>query len=155
MSNPPLDERALVGALLHLPLSGVAAVRPDFDRDDLDDPRLRIILDLVDDCTNRAVRPDPAVVFATARTSALVPTHQLGELGHLLIELNEEVPLPAAAPIYAAGVVEASVRRRIAEAATRLQQASTSELNAALLVVADECQSLVECSNRLLKGDQL
>ncbi len=146
-----IDERALIGALLHLPLSAAIEVRTDFERDDLDDPRLQIIVDLIDDCLSRNVRPDCAVVLATARTSAKVPATRLSELGHLLIVLAAEVPFPAAAAVYAAGVVEASVRRRIKEAATRLEQASGAELTAALTVVANECQALTHCTNRILK----
>jgi len=149
------DERALVGALLHLPLTAAIEVRAEFDREDLDDARLRIVVDLIDDCIGRNLRPDAAVVLAAGRTSALVPPSRLGELGYLLICLVEEVPHPASASVYALGVVEASVRRRIKESATRLEQAAAVELTAALAVVADECDALVECANRILKGRDL
>ena len=155
MSNPMLDERALIGALLHLPLSTATEVRAEFDREDLDDARLRIVVDLIDDCIGRNLRPDAAVVLAAGRTSALVPPSRLGELGYLLICLVEEVPHPSAGSFYALAVVEASVRRRIAEAATRLEQASSAELTAALAVVADECAALVDCASRILKGAKL
>ncbi len=146
-----LDERALIGALLQLPKQAVIEVRTDFERDDLDDPRLRIIVDLIDDCLSRNVQPDCAVVLAAARTSAKVPGARLSELGHLLIELASEVPIPVAVSAYAAGVIEASVRRRIKEAATRLEQASGAEFSAALTVVTDECSALTECTKRILK----
>ncbi len=146
-----LDERALVGSLMLLPRNQIIEVRSMFDLDDLDDLRLQIIVQLVDDCLARNVTPDSAAVLATARTTAKVPATRLSELGHLLIALAAEVPIPAAASVYAAGVIEASVRRRIKEAATRLEQASGAELTAALTVVADECSALTECTNRILK----
>jgi replicative DNA helicase len=146
------DERALVGALLHLNLTEATTVRAEFQADDLDDPRLRIIVGLIDRCLDESVIPDSAAVLTAGRTSAAVTASRLSEVGHLLITLTVECPIPASASVYALGIVEASVRRRIMEAATRLDQTSSAYLTTALNVVTEEMQPLTAATNRILEG---
>jgi len=83
-----LDEDALVGSLLHLPTSDARTARSLFNRDDLDDPRNQIIVNLIDWCLATDVRPDPATVFGAARTTGLVPDRNLPDLGVRLIGLH-------------------------------------------------------------------
>jgi replicative DNA helicase len=146
------DERALIGALLNLNLTDATRIRGEFQTNDLDDPKLRVIVGLIDHCLACQTVPDSAAVLAAARTTADVPATRLGEIGHMLITLAQECPIPASASVYAMGVVEASTRRRIGEAATRLQQAANADLTTALDVVTSECLALTAATNRILEG---
>jgi replicative DNA helicase len=146
------DERALIGALLNLNLTDATRIRGEFRATDLNDPRLRVIVGLVDHCLASQTVPDSAAVLAAARTTADVPASRLSELGHMLITLAMECPIPASASVYALGVVEASTRRRIKEAADRLNQAASADLTTALDVVTSECLSLTAATNRILEG---
>jgi hypothetical protein len=151
-----LDERALVGALLSLPVDGVLAARELFDLDDLDDARHRVILVLVDHCVDLGVRPDPAAVFAAARSTGQVPSHKLGLLGALLGDLYGAVGHPQWYEIYARGVVEASVRRKVRATAERLTQAAdAADVGTVAHIAAIESLSLAANAGRLNDGGEL
>ncbi len=147
-----LDERALVGSLLWLDVEQGRHVRALFDRHDLEDERHKVIVDLVDGFLADGVRPDPAALFAAARTLGTVPEAQLGKLGALMAELYGEVSHPLMAHVYAAGVVEAGVRRRITEAGQRLIQAASNDLATTLTITTTEIQSLAMCIGRIRQG---
>lgn len=147
------NERALIGALLSLAVPGAKKARSLFDRDDLDDPRHRVVLDLIDHCLAEDRPADPAAVFAAARTTALVDDSRLGQVGALLADLHTSLAHAHWAHIYAAGVIEASVRRRLREASQRLLQAAdTSDLSAAMRVTSAEAVALSACVARIQQG---
>lgn len=143
-------EGSAVGALLHLNEDQVREARSVFERDDLDDMRLRIVVDLIDAVLTRGARPDPATVLAEARTCAAVPTARLGELGKLLVDLYESVPHPGMAAHYCRAVVEAGVRRHIETSAQRIEQAaSANDLTTTCEVLRGEIVSLAIALGRL------
>ena len=156
-----LDERALVGSLLWLDVEQGRHVRALFDRHDLEDERHKVVVDLVDGFLADGVRPDPAALFAAARTAAAVmadlpqrtdPEAQLGKFGAYLAELFGAASHPLMAHVYAAGVVEAGVRRRITEAGQRLIQAASNDLATTLTITTTEIQALAMCIGRIRQG---
>lgn len=155
VTQPPwqvfvMDERALVGSLLWLDVDKARHVRALFDRADLDDERHKVIVDLIDGLLADGVRPDPAALFVAARTLGTVPETQLGKFGAHLAELYGAVSHPQMAHVYAAGVVEAGVRRRITEAAVRLTQAAASnDLATTVTVTTSEIGALAVCIGRV------
>lgn len=147
-----LPERALIGALLHLPIEDTREIRGQFLRDDLDDARLRIVVDLIDNCLSRNVRPDPVTVFTAGFSSGKVPAAGLNALGKLLQEIHGEVPHPLWAGMYAAAVVELSVRRRLIATSVRLSQAADSEsLESVTDVARTEAEAVLAAVARLDK----
>lgn len=145
-----LDEASLVGALLWLPIEDVRAARELFDVDDLDDPRHRIIVCLVDHCVASGVTPDPAAVFAAARSTGQVEGHKLGQLGGVLQARYGEVAHPRWFEVYANGVVEASVRRKLRATGERLMQvADAADVVSVAAVVGSEAQALATCAARI------
>lgn len=146
-----LVERALVGSLLLAPdATRARQVRGLFEPDDLADARLRVVVELVDSCLAAGAAPDPAAVFGVARSAGVVPGSRLGDLGRLLTELVAQVAVPASAPLYAAQVVEASVRRRMRESGQRLLQAAESkDLDTAIGVAVGECRALTDVAERV------
>lgn len=145
-----LPERALIGSLLHLPIDDVRKIRGDFERDDLDDARLRIVVDLIDNCLARDVAPDAITVFAAGFSSGLVPAAGLNQLGRLLQDIHGEVPHPLWAGMYAAAVVELAVRRQLIATSVRLTQAADSESWESVTDVAkSECEAVLTAVARL------
>lgn len=147
--NDP-SERAFIGALLHLPAAHVVPLIGYVQADDLSDPRLRVVYRLAGELAVGGTSPDPATVHGHARTSGAVPNADLASLTGLLVDLLTEVPVPQAAASYARAVVEASVRRRVVMAATRLSQAAEgADLDTLSHLVADETYSLTVALARL------
>lgn len=150
VQQPDPSERAFVGALLHLPAQQVVPLIGFVQHDDLDDPRLRVIYRLAGQLAVKGTRPDPAAVHGLARSSGAVMNADLPALTGLLVDLLTEVPIPQAATAYARSVVEASVRRRVTMAATRLSQAAEgSDVDTLAHLVADEAYALQTALQRL------
>lgn len=144
--------RATVGALLVLPVRECAALLEVVRDDDPDDPRLRVVLELVRELVAEGRSPDPVAVLAHAQASGRVRRGELTAVALLLTELVsvDACPLPAAAEWYAAGLVESSVRRRVSEAVVRLGDAADSSPVEGLVdVVHSELVDLVNALERL------
>lgn len=147
-----ITERAFVGALLHLPPVDVVALAGMVKLDDLDEPRHRVIVALAVELAAVGTRPDPAQVHALARTSGRVQAIDMPALSGLLVDLLTECPVPVSAPAYARAVVEASVRRRVTMAATRLANvADDGSLDALAHVVTSEAAALSDAMARLTR----
>lgn len=145
-------ERALVGALLLLPVADGRRLLGVVRDDDPADPRLRTVLAAVRELVADDVRPDPVAVHARLRAEGRVTTAGLAGLAVLLAELTsvESVPVPLAARAYARAVVEESVRRRVTEAADRLRQVADNGGTESLVrVVAGELSDAVAAVSRL------
>jgi len=144
--------RATVGALLVLPVRECAALLEVVRDDDPDDPRLRVVLELVRELVAEGRSPDPVAVLAHAQASGRVRRGELTAVALLLTELVsvDACPLPAAAGWYAAGLVESSVRRRVSEAVVRLGDAAdSSPVEGLVEVVHSELVDLVNALERL------
>lgn len=144
--------RATVGALLVLPVRECAALLEVVRDDDPDDPRLRVVLELVRELVAEGRSPDPVAVLAHAQASGRVRRGELTAVALLLTELVsvDACPLPAAAGWYAAGLVESSVRRRVSEAVVRLGDAADgSPVEGLVEVVHSELVDLVNALERL------
>lgn len=116
-------ERALVGALMLLPLSRVQMVLRSVEEEDLADPHLRIVFAAIGRLARQGAPTDAVAVQAHLRSTGHVSTASMGNLSLMLAELVsvDIVPMPEAVEKYAAAVVQESVRRRLAELATSIQ----------------------------------
>lgn len=143
-------ERAYIGALLLLPAAPAAAAAALVGPPDLEDPRMRVVMQLVRDVTARGVAPDPVVCLSHARASGAVTTaHAITALAGLLHELYAECPLPASVAYYAVAVLDESLRRRCVELGERIRQAGESASLAELVrVVGAEVHAVVQLRNR-------
>lgn len=144
--------RATVGALLVLPIRECETLLEVVRDDDPDDPRLRVVLELVRELVAEGRQPDPVAVLAHAQGSGRVRRSELTAVALLLTELVsiDACPLPAAAGWYAAGLVESSVRRRVSEAVVRLGEAAdSSPVEGLVEVVHAELVDLVHALERL------
>lgn len=145
-----LSESALVGALLHSTVDQARRCLTMFEVDDLDDVRHRVIVELIRHCVANGQQPSADIVFAAGRTSGKVSGARLGAFGKQLADLATNDTLPRWAPLHAAAVVEASVRRRANQAATRfVQAADTASTEALIELVRSECVDLVAATRRV------
>jgi replicative DNA helicase len=142
-------EAALLGALL---LSGdpqrIAAGRVDVD--DFAEPRHRVMLGAIRGL-HAAGRPvDPITVLGQLRTSGVASSFTGSRsAGVFIADVAAACPIPANADYYAAIVLEHSARRRIREAALRLEQASgTSGLDALSAMVLEELVAIAAALRR-------
>lgn len=117
------SERALLGALMLLPLTRVQAVLRALEDEDLADPHLRIILAAIRRLARNGAPADAVAVQAHLRSTGHVSTASMGNLSLLLAELVsvDTVPLPEAVDTYASAVVEEAVRRRLVELSASVQ----------------------------------
>ena len=145
-----LNEKAFVGALLHLPPDRVIALGELVHPDDLSDPRLRLVFKIALDLAGKGEQPDVAKVHGEARTAGTVVSQNLPSLALLLTDLLDGCPNPAAADYYGRNVLESSLRRRTVAAATRLcQAAESSSLEMLCSVIEEETTSLARAIHRL------
>ncbi|KAA2267004.1 hypothetical protein F0L68_00240 [Solihabitans fulvus] len=140
-------EVAFVGALLHQAPDGAAALLKLVSEEDIADPRLRVVLGLARACVDQGVAPDPAAVFAVARSSAAVNgEHQLKVLSKCLADVYTSSVVPASAWFYAGQVLWAAWRRRLIQTGDRLRLvAQTSAEDRLDEAVAEEfaaCQTM-------------
>jgi len=145
-----LNEKAFVGALLHLPPGRVTALGQLVHEAELSDPRLRVVFKIALDLAAKGEQPDPAKVHGAARTSGAVVNQNLPSLASLLVDLLTNCPNPFAAEYYGRNVLEASLRRRVVAVATRLMQAAEdSSLEALCGVIEESTTSLALATQRL------
>ncbi len=151
MTAPLTDpERALIGAVLHLPASSAVAVLDLVDVDDLAQPRLRVTAGLARQLAEDGTAPDPVAVLAHARaTGTVIRAEAIGALSLLLAELYGDCPTPASAGYYAAAVLDEAVRRRCTELSVRIGQAADGESLESLLALVDvEARAVREVADR-------
>ena len=117
------SERALLGALMLLPLDRVQQCLRAVEDEDLADPHLRIILGAMRGLAGNGVPTDAVAVQAHLRSAGHVSTASMGNLSLLLAELVSvnTVPLPEAVDTYASAVVEEAVRRQLVELSAGVQ----------------------------------
>ncbi|MDP9427396.1 MAG: hypothetical protein M3Q47_00275 [Actinomycetota bacterium] len=139
-------ERALLGATLQ----GAAQVLDCIRDDDLADPRLHVVAEIVRQLADAGIRPDPVTALAHARaTGTVTRAGAVQEFALLLHELIAECPLPSSARFYAVAVLDEAVRRRVAEAGTRLAQAAEGESLESLVALVDaEHRAVRELADR-------
>ncbi len=143
-------ERALVGAVLYLPADAAARVLDLFRDEDLTDPRLYVVAEVIRQLTDAGIRPDPTTVLAHARATGTVSRADAAqEFALLLHELFAECPVPASARFYAVAVLNEAIRRRVTEAGVRLAQAAAGDSLESLLALVDaEHQAVRELVDR-------
>lgn len=145
-----LGERALVGCLLNASVGQAREWLTLFTVEDLDEAKLRLIVELIAECVSRGQQPSADVVFTTARLTGKVGASGLSSLSAELVDLTASAVLAQWAPMHAAGVVEASLRRRARQTATRLEQAAeTASTEALLAVIEAEAVELVTAMRRV------
>lgn len=117
------SERALLGALMLLPLTRVQVVLRTIEDEDLADPHLRIILGAIRRLAGNGAPTDVVAIQAHLRSTGHVSTASMGNLSLLLAELVsvDTVPLPEAVDTYASAVVEEAVRRQLVELSAGVQ----------------------------------
>jgi len=147
-------EAAYVGALLWLPVDRAGHAADLVQYEDLTDPRLRVLLQLVRDVTADGAAPDPVVVLAHARATGIVSTaHGIKQLAELLAELLADLyagcPLAGSVGHYAGSVLDGSLRRRCALLADRIGQvAASGALTELVRLVGAEVLEVYELRNR-------
>ncbi len=143
-------ERAFIGALLWLPVESAGRTAELVEPEDLADPRLRVVLQLVRDVSADGVAPDPVVCLAHARRSGTVSTaHALKALAELLANLYGGCPLAASVGWYAGAVLDGALRRRCALLGERIGQvAESAALTELFRVVGSEVVGVYQLWNR-------
>ncbi len=141
MSAPTLDaEVAFVGSLLHLPARTAADALALVTPEDFGDPQVAVIADVCHRLAASGIDSDPVVVLAYIQRHAVVTGVDATRAAALLIaEVYAACPLPAAWPVYAAAVLDGSLRRRCTVLATRVGQAAAGDsLDTLLALVGTE-----------------
>ncbi len=135
MTAPTTDPgRALIGAALH----GAFQALDYIVDDDLADPRLHVVAEVIRQLADAGIRPDPTTVLAHARATGTVSRADAVQAFALLLhELFAECPVPASARFYAVAVLDEAIRRRVTEAGTRLAQAAEGDSLVSLLTLVD------------------
>ena len=147
MTAPTTDpSRALVGAALH----GAAEALELVHEENLADPRLQVVAEVIRQLTDAGIRPDPTTVLAHARATGTVSSVAAVQAFALLLhELFAECPVPGSARFYAAAVLDEAIRRRVTEGGIRLAQAAEGDSLGSLLVLVDtEHQAVRELADR-------
>lgn len=145
-----LSERALVGCLLNASVGQAREWLTLFTADDLDDVKLRLIVELIAGCAAGGRTPSADVVFAAGRSTGEVWASGLPAFSAELVDLATNTAMAAWAPLHAAEVVAASLRRRASQTATRLGQAAeTASTEALLAVIETEAIELVTAMHRV------
>jgi replicative DNA helicase len=121
-------EAAFVGAVLHSSAATALEALALVVGDDFADQRLSVVAAVCRDLAAHGVPSDPIVVLTHIRAESIVTgADALRSLSLLLADLYAAVPVPASVKYYAAGVLDAALRRRCAEMTTRLGQAADRE----------------------------
>lgn len=142
-------ESAVLGALLLLGAKG-ATVATSIEVEDLADPRHRAVLGCVHTLLAAGIAPDQVAVLGELRRSGAARSMTADRsAGVFLADLVAAVPAPASAGHYARIVREHSARRRVAEAACRLDQlAGTAGLDVLTETVAAELRAVLAALER-------
>lgn len=116
-------ERALIGALLLLPVSRVHSVLGSIEDEDFSSPPLRIVVQAIRRLAAEGAPVDTVAVQVHLRSAGDVSAASMGNLSLLLAELVsvDTVPLPEAVDLYASAVVEEAVRRKLVDLAAGVQ----------------------------------
>lgn len=138
----PEAEAALLGALLQISHDRAAAFVHQLRPDDLIDPRHRLVLDAVRELVTAdpPVDPDPVTVAGELRRTGAAASFTVDKAAAvLLIDLRLACPVPASAAHYLRVVLEHAWRRRVEQAALRIQQAcGTAAIDDLTQLVVDE-----------------
>jgi replicative DNA helicase len=141
MSAPTLDaEVAFVGSLLHLPARTAADALALVTPEDFGDPQVAVIADVCHRLAASGIDPDPVAVLAYARRHGVLTGVDATRAAALLIaEVYAACPVPAAWRVYAAAVLDESLRRRCTVLATRVGQcAEGGSIDALLALIGTE-----------------
>ena len=121
----PEAERAAVSCLLLLPGAEAKRLVDTLRPDDVTDMRLAHVLTASRRLLDQGVRPDPVTVLADLQRYGLARWFSANrEAGVYLADLAADAPSPGSWAHYTGVVVEAAYRRRVQQAAQRLQQAA-------------------------------
>ncbi len=134
----PAAEVALLGCLLRLPSTRVLDLAERMRPDDLTDPRHRVVLGAVLQLAATGQQPDPTLVLGHLRARGAERSFTDDRAaGTYLLDLYGAAGVPANVDGYLRVVLEHAYRRRVVEAAARLQQAAG-------VVGLDELRRVVE-----------
>jgi replicative DNA helicase len=138
-------ERAFVGALMHLPAESVLRLLTPMEPGDFSDPQLAKVIHAVRVLADAGIRPDPVLVVDELRRTGVAPSFVAGTDPAVYVsDLAATVPNPGSASFYRRGVLQPAYRRRVVQAATRLQQvAGTGSLEVLDQVLDLELQELM------------
>lgn len=145
----PEAEAALLGAFLFMGTRAAQIMCLDLHEDDFADPRHRVVLVAVKAVVQAGVRPDPVAVLGELRRTGVLSATTDKSAGTFVADLLAAVPVPESAGYYARIVKEQSARRRMVEAAARIQQAAEGSPMAELHeVLVAEGKAVVEALRR-------
>ncbi len=118
-------EPALMACLLNADHATAGRILAAVHDEDLADHRLRVVLGLARRVVDTGAPPEPGLLLANARAAGdLRSATEVPDLALLLAGLYEQVTVVASWSYYYRAVVEDALRRRAAEAATRIAQAA-------------------------------
>lgn len=115
-------ESALIGAFLAG--AGDGRLLDLLHEDDFTAPLHRVVLAAIKVVAERGLRPDPVIVLEQLRHVGALPVNTDRSPGVVLLDLLQSCPVPGSVDYYAAGVMEHTVRRRVATVGVRLAQAA-------------------------------
>ncbi len=119
----PEAEQALLGCLLRLPAAKVLDLARRLDGEDLVDPRNRAVLAAAASVADRGSDPDPALVLGELRRLGLETSYTDDRPAALyVLHLFGAAGVPVNVEAYRLVVLEHAYRRRVVEAAQRLEQ---------------------------------
>lgn len=144
-------ETAVLGCLLLLDRPGAQAMADRLEPEDFTDPRHRLVLTGVRAVLEAGGRPDPVLVLAELRRSGAERSFLTDRsAGSFLVDLDAGTPVASNAGWYHRAVVEHRVRRRVQEAASRLEQvAGTGSMADVLAHVDAELAAVREQAERV------
>jgi replicative DNA helicase len=155
--RPALDPRwAFLGTVLHSDTRTATGALRIVYPDDLADPRLALVASIAGELAAEGIPPDPVAVLARARRDARVTgaeaTHSLTLL---LVDLSEARLVAESVWHYAGAVITDALRRRVAEAGVRFQQAAAPESLSSLLALVDaETDAVWALARRVAAAEQ-
>lgn len=145
-----LTEAPLLGALMSLSVDEVTRILPALMESDFVDPRHREVFKFIVRSNKHGREADPSSLLHLARTGGGLTPQQLNVFGDTVLTIFLSTTVPQSAGWYVAAVVEAALRRRAKETATRLiQVADSGSTDAVIDTITSEWQALAEQIRRL------
>lgn len=147
----PEAEAAVLGCLLRLPADRAGEVVEHLAAADFTDPRNMVVFEAVVMLVEADVAPDPVTVLGELRRAGSERSFTCDRsAGVYLTDLLQAAPAVVNVGHYTRVVVEHAARRRLVEAAQRLEQvAGTADLSTVLAVVRAEYDVVLEQLDRV------
>lgn len=155
VAEMPLAECAALGGVLTASHQGARNILDQYWNCDITDPRLKQIDTLARAIVAKGATPSPLEIVAEANATGVIQPRHRTALGRLLMDLTDVriIPQSHVPSTYARVLTHDAVRRRIGQAATRLNQAAQDAgLNELVEITQSEIEALTTALDRLSDG---